>query len=44
MKRLLFLVLVLVFSSGHSQEFPSKSVRIIVPWPPGGNEANIVVE
>ena len=35
--RSLVAVALLFACSLHAQEFPSKAVRIVVPWPPGGN-------
>ena len=35
--RIVIAVLLLLSGALHAQEFPSKPVRIVVPWPPGGN-------
>jgi tripartite-type tricarboxylate transporter receptor subunit TctC len=35
--RIIFALLLLLSCSLHAQEFPTKPVRIVVPWPPGGN-------
>jgi tripartite-type tricarboxylate transporter receptor subunit TctC len=37
MKKTLAALLVLFAAAAAAQEFPSKPVRIIVPWPPSGN-------
>ena len=37
MKKTLAALLVLLAAAAAAQEFPSKPVRIIVPWPPSGN-------
>jgi tripartite-type tricarboxylate transporter receptor subunit TctC len=33
----ILLAAVLLLSVAHAQEFPTKPVRIVVPWPPSGN-------
>jgi tripartite-type tricarboxylate transporter receptor subunit TctC len=37
MKNLLLVLLALFAAAAASQDFPSKPVRIVVPWPPSGN-------
>jgi tripartite-type tricarboxylate transporter receptor subunit TctC len=37
MKRILLCVLALFAAGAAAQDFPSKPVRIVVPWPPSGN-------
>ena len=34
---LVFLLLAFAFQNAASQDFPSRPVRIVVPWPPSGN-------
>ena len=38
MKRLLFfLAVVTIFGTATAQDFPSRPIRLVVPWPPAGN-------
>ena len=34
-KRLLYVALLALTSTAYAQNYPSKAVKVIVPWPPG---------